>query len=477
MLKLGHLRSRIMIPLLGLFAVAALLAGAAWFTLGAGCRRIVGGVWIGDMAVGGLSKTQAYHLVDRRFVTLQSKPLAIRYQGRTWILTPQQAGITLDARGVVDGALSIGHQGTLWTRIRVHWEGAKKVKRLTLPLHTDSDSWMRYASALQTEVDGPAVSARIEWRGKEGAVLVPHRLGRQIQVETLLRRVQAAALRDDHRDTVLPVKVATPALLTRDLESGDFSHLIAQYSTRFDEGNVDRSYNVRIAASAFSGLVIHPGDVVSFNSIVGPRVIEKGYRPAPVVLRGELVPDIGGGVCQVSSTLYNAVLLAGLQIVSKRSHSLPVVYVPLGRDATVTSEIDFKFKNDGSAPLYLSTDVVRGIVTVRLLGPSRGGSWIRLSTKELEEIPPGELIEVDSSLRPGQRVVSRAGVSGHKVELWRELFIGPLMVKRELVGRITYRPVATIVKVGPQSVPSEEPSRDLSIRGSTDPGTSAGSDR
>lgn len=477
MRKLEHLRLGIMIPLMGVLLVAAVLAGAAWFTLGAGSQRIVKGVWIGDIPVGGMPKGQALRLVEERFAAFQSKPLFIRYDGRTWVLTPRQAGFTLNARSAVDKALAIGHRGPWAARLRDHWNGAARRKRLTLALRINTRLWMRYLSALEAEVNRPAISASVEWNGRDGSSIRPHQVGRQIEAEEFFRRVQTAAVRDKDREIALPVKVTTPALLTADLEAGDFSHLIVQYSTRFDEKDADRSYNVRIAAAAFSSFLIRPGEVVSFNSTVGPRVAEKGFRPAPVVLRGELVPDIGGGVCQVSSTLYNVVLLSGLKVVTKRSHSRPVPYVPLGRDATVSSAIDFRFENNTSAPLYLSTSVKDGTLTMRLMGPSRGNSWIRLSTKVIEEIPPGELLEVDASLAAEKRIVARPGAPGYVVELWREVYEGSKQVKRELVGRITYQPVAALVKVGPQSSPGEEHSRVPSNRVPAHSGVAPGSDR
>ncbi|REJ11168.1 VanW family protein [Halobacillus trueperi] len=142
---------------------------------------------------------------------------------------------------------------------------------------------------------------------------------------------------------------------------------IGQYVTYFNKNNKERSHNIRLAAEALDSHVVFPGEVFSFNKVVGKRTVEKGYKKAPVIVKGEVTEGIGGGICQLSSTLFNSVDLAGVEIMERYSHSKRVPYVPEGRDATVSwYGPDFTFKNQYNQPLLIRSKVVGGkmIVTV-----------------------------------------------------------------------------------------------------------------
>ncbi|MDT8861116.1 VanW family protein [Alkalihalobacillus sp. MEB130] len=143
---------------------------------------------------------------------------------------------------------------------------------------------------------------------------------------------------------------------------------IGQYVTYFNSRNKPRSHNIKLATEAINNQVIFPGETFSFNQIVGKRTKERGYLPAPVIVRGELSEGIGGGICQVSSTLYNAVDHAGLEIVQRYSHSRRVPYVPSGRDATVSwYGPDFVFRNELNQPILLQAKVYGGSMSVIVL--------------------------------------------------------------------------------------------------------------
>lgn len=142
---------------------------------------------------------------------------------------------------------------------------------------------------------------------------------------------------------------------------------IGAFVTHFRKGNLERTANIVLAAEAINNTVVFPGEKFSFNQTVGKRTKEKGYLPAPIIVRGELSEGIGGGICQVSSTLFNAVDQAGVQIVERYSHSRSVPYVKPGRDATVSwYGPDFSFRNDRHQPLLIRAKVVGGSVDIRV---------------------------------------------------------------------------------------------------------------
>jgi vancomycin resistance protein YoaR len=142
---------------------------------------------------------------------------------------------------------------------------------------------------------------------------------------------------------------------------------IGQYTTYYNTGNKNRSHNVALAAKSINNVVLFPGELFSFNRVVGIRTKQKGYMRAPVIVRGELAEDVGGGICQVSSTLFNAADRAGLRIVQRYSHSRHVPYVPSGRDATVSwGGPDFAFENQYNQPILIRAFAGNGMMAVSI---------------------------------------------------------------------------------------------------------------
>lgn len=256
--------------------------------------------------------------------------------------------------------------------------------------------------------------------------------------------------------TVFPLAVqTTPPRITSE-QLGAITGVVASYTTRFPGYQVQRNHNIRLAASALDGRVLLPGERLSYNQAVGKRTLKQGFRPAPVIIRGEKRLGIGGGICQVSSTLFNAALLGDLKIVRRANHSIPVDYVPLGRDATVTDTgIDFVIENPFEYPIALSTELGRSSLTIRILGSPQPGRRVVLRT-ERSRLPSPPVQHVpDPNLPEGKQRVLKKGSAGFRVVLWREVYENGVLVKRERVATSTYRAQPRVIAVGskPQSPP------------------------
>ncbi|WP_339177637.1 VanW family protein [Oceanobacillus sp. FSL W7-1293] len=160
-------------------------------------------------------------------------------------------------------------------------------------------------------------------------------------------------------------KQMIPARVNEDLLKELKEKELNRFTTRFKKGNIERTRNIELAADAINNTVIFPGEHFSFNEIVGERTRERGYLPAPVIVKGEFSEDIGGGICQVSSTLFNAVDLQGIEITERYAHSREVPYVPKGRDATVSWwGPDFAFRNKYNRPVLIQARAEEGVMTV-----------------------------------------------------------------------------------------------------------------
>ena len=205
------------------------------------------------------------------------------------------------------------------------------------------------------------------------------------------------------------------ALLEKDL----FRDVLAEKKTAHTD-NADRTRNLELACAAIDGYLIKPGATFSFNDVVGERTAEKGYREATVYYAGASVPGLGGGVCQVSSTLYYGALYADLEIVDRHLHQFAVDYVPLGMDATVQwGYLDFQFRNNTDYPIRIAASVHDGYVDIALIGTDTKDYYVEMDYVVLEEIPwqTVEKVITDGSYQSGQVITTP--YTGYVVETYR----------------------------------------------------------
>ncbi|MCA9663322.1 MAG: VanW family protein, partial [Myxococcales bacterium] len=201
-------------------------------------------------------------------------------------------------------------------------------------------------------------------------------------------------------------------------------------------------------AAALDGKVLLPGEMMSFNDVVGDRSAEMGYRYAPGITAGELVDVVGGGICQISSTLYGAAFFGGLELTHARPHSRPSSYVDMGLDSTVVyGAIDMKLRNPYEFPVVLHTSVTSGEVKVEVLGPKRPYDRVAFE-RELEEVLPYKtIIRDDARLRAGSTKIAQQGKRGFKVTRRRILYKGDDVVGEE-DWELTYPPTTEIIRRG-----------------------------
>ncbi len=258
-----------------------------------------------------------------------------------------------------------------------------------------------------------------------------------------------ALITGDKEEYIIPLKITPANKTVADLGEEAFPHTLSTYSTNYNAGYTARSTNLKIASSKINGTVLLPGEEFSFNKIVGKRTIQDGYQNAPIYENGKVVDGLAGGICQISSTLYNAVLLANLEIVERRNHNFTSTYVPEGRDATVVyGAIDFKFKNTREYPIKINSSVSGGVATFTIKGIKQETEYdVKIFTNVAQVIPFSEELEEDSSIAPGTKTVVQAGHNGSKVNSYRALYLNGKEISRELLATDTYKVMNRIVKV------------------------------
>jgi vancomycin resistance protein YoaR len=303
-----------------------------------------------------------------------------------------------------------------------------------------------YLSAWVAQHALPAQPARVFFR--DGKVVRQYEVTSFEFDESLLAE-RAAETANEGRDQMeLPMRHSATRIPREALDS--IVDVMASFTTKFNAGQVSRSSNIRLAAKKLDGIVLMPGEVLSYNETVGKRTASQGFKPAGVYANGRHEVDYGGGICQVSTTLFNAALLANLKIVSRQNHSMPVPYVPVGRDATVDyGSIDLKIQNPFDHPIAISSEVKGGTVTFRVLGRKHPDVSVSIVVDGHSSWGTSIRYVDDPSLDPGTTVVVEPGSTGRRCVTWRIVRRNGEVVARERIGESVYRAWPRIVRRGP----------------------------
>lgn len=255
----------------------------------------------------------------------------------------------------------------------------------------------------------------------------------------------------------LPLYEQGPAVTVDTLKKQGIDRKISEFTTTFPASGEGRIHNIRSTAASIQDLLMAPGETFDYSKIIAKTEAQFGYKEAPVILNGKLVPGIGGGICQVSTTLYNAVLRSGLAIVERRNHSLPVSYVTLGQDATFASGyINFKFRNNTDTYLLIRTVTTDRDVTVKLYGHMSPSITYDIESNVVETIQPPTKYLHNASLAPGATRPISIGKAGYKVETYRIKRENGAFVSKELISKDQYSPVPTLVASNRGDIKPEE---------------------
>ncbi len=272
-------------------------------------------------------------------------------------------------------------------------------------------------------------------------------------------------LKEDKEEYVIDLKITTPEITTNKIGSEAFPDLLSTFSTKYDASNTPRTTNLKLAMNKLNGVVVSPGETFSYNKTLGKRTAEAGYREAGGFAGGRVVQTLAGGICQISSTLYDAVVYANLEIVERHNHMFLAGYVGAGKDATVVyGAYDFKFKNTRKYPIMLKTSIGSGVARIDVFGIKEDVEYeVEISSKILSYTPFKVVRENDSSLTPGKERVAQNGMNGCKSITYKILKLNGKEVSRIVLSSDTYDPMNKIIKVGPSKTtevstqPVEEP--------------------
>ena len=264
---------------------------------------------------------------------------------------------------------------------------------------------------------------------------------------------EAKAIISNQQDEyTIPLKITYPNVTTNQIGNEAFPDLLSQFSTSFTSSGYNRSNNIILSSAKLNGLVLMPGEEFSYNQAVGQRTRAAGFREAGAYSNGKVVQEVGGGICQVSSSLYNAVLYANLEIVERTNHYFNPGYVKAGLDATVSwGGPDFRFRNNRNYPIRIVTDTSGKKLKVYIYGlKTDDDCTVVLDPRYISSVPYKTTYQNDASLATGETRVISSGSNGCKTATYKYVYDkNGTLISSECISRDTYSPHNKVVAVGP----------------------------
>lgn len=391
-------------------------------------------------------------------------------------LVPRPAAITEDgARAAYDTAVKMVSAPLTLTYGKKRWEVPAATVGAWLAFRSAgaTDAAGAVAGTLECYLDSAEVSATVvplvkevgkvakdaSFKVSSGTVtIVPAQDGLGVDADDLATRLMQALTGSGERVVELPMKRVAPAITTDTAKGMGITTRLSTYTTSYASSNKPRVNNIHLLTDALDGRLIAPGGVFSFNGTIGPRTAAKGYQEANAIVNGKLVPQLGGGVCQIGTTIFNTVFFSGLPVVERHNHSLYISHYPKGRDATVSwGGPDFQFRNDTGNWVLVATSYSNSTVTVSLYGTTTGykvayttGAFTNTVAFPVREIK-------DPTLPKGTKVVDEKGVSGRTVVVTRTVTKDGVVVRKDSFKSV-YKPSEEVVRIGTKvTAPSTPP--------------------
>ena len=383
----------------------------------------------------------------------RDRTLTLTYEDREWTIRPSDIGYASNYADVLDYAWSRGRSGTLETRYRSINQIRSGTERYEVSRTVfDPQKLRAWTDEIAESLTVEPVDAVIESFDTETRQFTfgPGSTGYAVNADELYQ-FAFKALSEGSAEIPVDVVEITPEITAASLD-GKYG-MITQAVTNATSSSGNRLTNLRLACEAINGYCVNPGETFSYNEVVGQRTEKQGYKLATVYQSGEIAEDIGGGVCQVSTTLWNAAMKADCEIVERHEHSRPVAYVDRGKDATVNwGTQDMKFKNTSDSPMYIvayvsSNKRVYCEIYGRLFP---NGEYITIEAKTTQKIEPDEPIYTYSPLlAPGQSVTVSEARTGYRASAYRVYWNADgTEIRRDLLCKSYYKPARAEIDYG-----------------------------
>lgn len=410
--------------------------------------KILPGVSAFGVELEGLKREEAREILQPIAAKIIDSPRILVFEDKEFKFIPhKELDAFIDLNQVVEDTYAIGRTGNIFKRIKdriVVWRKGYEVPfRAEFNLQKFEDFQNRIISRINRSPGDAYV---------EGNRLIESRTGVKLDLEKFREEIAESLKSLDEKKYVLNIpvitvepKITTQNILTELAINGE----LGRYSTSLENKEENTIYNIRLASEVINGILVKPQEIFSFNKYVGPAEKADGYKEGTIIANGVFINGYGGGICQVSSTLYNAVLLANLPIVERYNHSVygeATKYVPLGQDAAIFYGFkDLKFKNNSDHVIVIFSKVFRDTIQVSIFGGNENKAEVEIISKDKKVIDYQIIREKDSKMEAGREVVIQEGVPGYQIKTYR-IVRKDGEEKIEFLAEDTYQSVPMIIK-------------------------------
>ena len=403
--------------------------------------KIARGVYAGEVNLSGLTREEAKDAVEAYFLKKAEEKITLTVNKEELEISRGDLGIAWKNTEIVEDAYGVGKSGNLIKRYKAIKDLEFSNEVFELDYTADAELIQTIVTERCTKLNKEATNMGLE-KTESGFVVIEGQEGVVVD-EAAAKEAILAYIEDEFDGTSASIEV--PTMISAPLGSREelekVKDLLGSFQTSFKSSNSSRSKNVRSGAGHINGTVLYPGEVFSTYEYVTPFTTENGYAMAGSYLNGKTVDSMGGGICQVSSTLYNAVLMAELEVVERSPHSMMVAYVQASADAAIAGTYkDFKFKNSTDAPIYIEAYTTEGKnVVFNIYGQETRpeGRTIKYVNKVLSSTPAVTELHADGGQGIGYRIVE-SGHNGCKAELYKEIYMNGVLQSSEFVNKSNY---------------------------------------
>ena len=443
----------------GVFSIAFMMKHEAVTVRAEAEATIPAGVYIEDMNMAGMTKAQARAAIESYVYKVLEDDTLLRFQYED-VAEHQPSGAVLGGQWsnqeVLDEVMLLGNVGHVVNRYKARKDLEREPVNYDVEIQFDKDKIASYIESNFAQYDQEVKDWSLT-RKANAFTIVEGATGYEVDVEASAKEIFEYLNTEWDRAAVnLPLQIAVVEAKGSREELEQVTDLIGSFTSTFTGATAEKVTNISNGAVLIDGITMYPDEDFSFDAYAAPYTVENGYAMGKSYSGGKLVNDVGGGICQVSSTLYNAVLRAELEVTMRYNHSMIVGYVPISTDATLaeTAGKDLRFKNDQDTPIYIESYITPdNLLIVNIYGKETRPSnrTVEYYSETLEVINPGpDVINVSASMPVGEIQVSSA-YTGYKAKLWKIVKVNGVEQSRELVNSSNYRAVARMATVGMQT--------------------------
>lgn len=443
----------VIISIVAIVLSAALGSGVYIYKNILNVDTIYKGVTIDGYNVNNKTMEQALkYIKEKKDVDLKDRSMNLVYEKKVYKIDLEQIGFLYDYDKAVKTAFKLGRQGHFINRLK----DIRKIKNgIEIPLESSYqyEKIEKIVNNISQEINRDSVDAILNFN--KGKITIDDEvIGKKLKKDTLASKIEENIFL--LKDIDISVENIQP-ILTKDFLS-KINGVIGEFATSFKGSSKGRIENIRLSANAISNKLILPGEELSYNNLTGPRSSQSGYQEANVIIGGELTPGLGGGVCQTSTTMYNALLLSDITILERHPHSIPANYVPYGQDAAVAyGYLDLKFRNDFDFPIYTYAKVVGDSVYIYIYGDTRSKDYtVKIKPEIVDKIFANTEEIFDSTLLPGTKIDIQKGRTGYKVNTYKTIIKDGKIISNKQITTDHYRKKDYIYKIGPKVEPAVE---------------------